>query len=88
MFSKLVSQGARKDEANEAFGYRYDDEIKTLVNNTGNILSYEVNGTNAPGFKNRTTLGFKPLCGLFFQPKYLALKYMGNLVPPCTNSPS
>ena len=30
MFSKLMSQGARKDEANEGFGYRYDDEVKTF----------------------------------------------------------
>ena len=32
MFSKMMSQGARKDEANEGFGYRDDDEIKTLKN--------------------------------------------------------
>ena len=35
MFSKMMSQGARIDEANEGFGYRYDDEVKTLVNNVG-----------------------------------------------------
>ena len=78
-FSKLMSQGARKDEANEGFGYRYDDEVKTLVNNTGNILNYEINGTNCPGFKKQKTVGFKPLAGLFNQFKYLPLKYMGNL---------
>ena len=33
MFSILMSQGARRDEANEGFGYRYDDELLTLVNN-------------------------------------------------------
>ena len=79
MFSKLMSQGARKDEANEGFGYRYDDEVKTLVNNAGNILSYEVNATNCPGFKNQMTVAFKPLAGIFSQFKYLPLKYMGNL---------
>ena len=79
MFSKLMSQGARKDEANEGFGYRYDDEVKTLFNNAGAVLSYEVNGTSCPGFKNQMTVGFKPLCGLFSQFKYLPLKYMGNL---------
>ena len=80
MFSKLMSQGARKDEANEGFGYRYDDEVKTLVNNAGAILTYEVNGTNCPGFKNQMTVGFKPLAGLFTSNfKYLPLKYMGNL---------
>ena len=30
MFSKMMSAGARKDEANESFGYRYDDEVRTL----------------------------------------------------------
>ena len=79
MFSKLMSQGARKDEANEGFGYRYDDEVKTLVNNVGADLQYEVNAVNCPGFKNQMTVGFKPLCGLFSQFKYLPLKYMGNL---------
>ena len=80
MFSKLMSQGARKDEANEGFGYRYDDEIKTLVNNAGAVLTYEVNGTNCPGFKNQMTVGFKPVAGLFTSNfKYLPLKYMGNL---------
>ena len=79
MFSKLMSQGARKDEANEGFGYRYDDEVKTLVNNTGSDLTYEVNSVNCPGFKNQMTVCFKPLCGLFSQFKYLPLKYMGNL---------
>ena len=79
MFSKLMSQGARKDEANEGFGYRYDDEVKTLVNNVGAQLDYEVNSHNCKGFKNQVTVGFKPLCGLFSQFKYLPLKYMGNL---------
>ena len=79
MFSKLMSQGARKDEANEGFGYRYDDEVKTSVNNAGTALDYEVNSTNCKGFKNQMTVGFKPLCGLFSQFKYLPLKYMGNL---------
>ena len=79
MFSKLMSQGARKDEANEGFGYRYDDEVKTLVNNVGADLQYEVNAVNCPGFKNQMTVGLKPLCGLFSQFKYLPLKYMGNL---------
>ena len=80
MFSKLMSQGARRDEANEGFGYRYDDELLTLVNNAGNTaLTYEVNSANCQGFYNEMTVGFKPLCGLFSQFKYLPLKYMGNL---------
>ena len=80
MFSKLMSQGARRDEANEGFGYRYDDELLTLVNNSGNTaLTYEVNANNCQGFYNEMTVGFKPLCGLFSQFKYLPLKYMGNL---------
>ena len=32
MCSKLMSQGARRDESNEGFGYRYDDELLTLAN--------------------------------------------------------
>ena len=80
MFSKLMSQGARKDEANEGFGYRYDDEVKTLVNNVGTQLDYEVNANNCKGFKNQMTVGFKPLAGLFTSNfKYLPLKYLGNL---------
>ena len=80
MFSKLMSQGARRDEANEGFGYRYDDEFLTLVNNAGNTaLTYEVNANNCQGFYDEMTVGFKPLCGLFSQFKYLPLKYMGNL---------
>ena len=80
MFSKLMSQGARRDEANEGFGYRYDDELLTLVANAGNTaLTYEVNAANCQGFYNEMTGGFKPLCGLFRQFKYLPLKYMGNL---------
>ena len=80
MFSKLMSQGARRDEANEGFGYRYDDELLTLVNNAGNTaLTYEVNANNGQGFYDEMTVGFKPLCGLFSQFKYLPLKYIGNL---------
>ena len=80
MFSKLMSQGARRDEANEGFGYRYDDELLTLVNNAGNTaLTYEVNANNCQGFYNEMTVGFKPLCGLFSHFNYLPLKYMGNL---------
>ena len=80
MFSKLMSQGARRDEANEGFGYRYDDELLTLVNNSGNTaLTYEVNANNCQGFYSEMTVGFKPLCGLFSQFKYLPLNYMGNL---------
>ena len=80
MFSKLMSQGARRDEANEGFGYRYDDELLTLVNNSGSTaLTYEVNANNCQGFYSEMTVGFKPLCGLFSQFKYLPLKYMGNL---------
>ena len=79
MFSKMMSQGARKDEANEGFGQRYDDEVKTLVNKVGTELSHEVNGFALQGFRDTMTVGFKPLCGLFSQFKYLPLKYMGNL---------
>ena len=80
MFSKMMSQGARRDEANEGFGYRYDDELLTLVNKDGETaLTYEVNASNCQGFYNEMTVGFKPLCGLFSQFKYLPLKYMGNL---------
>ena len=80
MFSKLMSQGARRDEANEGFGYRYDDELLTLVNNSGSTaLTYEVNSENCQGFYNEMSVGFKPLRGLFSQFKYLPLKYMGNL---------
>ena len=50
MFSKLRSQGARRDEANEGFGYRYDDELLTLVNKAGTALTYEVNANNCQGF--------------------------------------
>ena len=79
MFSKLMSQGARRDEANEGFGYRYDDELLTLVNKGGTALTYEVNSANCLGCYNEMTVGFKPLCGLFSQFKYLPLEYMGNL---------
>ena len=59
---------------------RYDDELLTLVNNAGNAaLTYEVNAANCQGFYNEMTVGFKPLCGLFSQFKYLPLNYMGNL---------
>ena len=80
MFSKLMSQGARKDEANEGFGYRYDDEIKTLKKQVGSEnLIYDVDAVAIPGFKNEMTVCFKPLAGIFSQFKYLPLKYMGNL---------
>ena len=79
MFSKLMSQGARRDEANEDFGYRYDDELLTLVNKGGTALTYDVNSANCPGFYNEMTCCFKTLSGLFSQFKYLPLKYMGNL---------
>ena len=79
MFSKMMSQGARKDEANESFGYRYDDEVKSLNNEVGTRLDYDVNSTTCPGFKEQMTVGFLPLAGLFSQFKYLPLKYMGNL---------
>ena len=74
MFSKQMSQGARRDEANEGFGYRYDDELLTLINDAGNTaLTYEVNAANCQGFYNEMTVGLKPLCGLFSQFKYLPL---------------
>ena len=79
VFSKMMSQGARKDEANESFGYRYDDEVKSLNNEVGIRLDYDVSSTTCPGFKEQMTVGFKPLAGLFSQKKYLPLKYMGNL---------
>ena len=79
MFSKMMSEGARKDEANEGFGYRFDDQIKTLVNDNNTRLKHEVNGLTCPGFRSSMTVGFKPLAGLFSQFKYLPLKYMGNL---------
>ena len=79
MFSKMMSQGARRDEANEGFGYRYDDELLTLVTKGGSALIYEVNSANCPGFYNEMTCCFKPLAGIFSQYKYLPLKYMGNL---------
>ena len=47
MFSTMMSQGAGRDEANEGFGYRYDDELLTLVKSDGNTaLTYEVNASN------------------------------------------
>ena len=79
MFSKMMSQGARKDEANESFGYRYDDEVKSFNNQVGTRLDYDVNSTTCPGFKGEMIVGFKPLVGLFSQFKLLPLKYMGNL---------
>ena len=51
MSSNMMSQGALKDEANEGFGYRYDDELKTLDNNVGFELIPEVNGVNCLGFE-------------------------------------
>ena len=75
-----MSQGARRDEANEGFACRYDDERLTLLNNAGNTaLTYEVNAANCQGFYNEMTVGFKPLCGLFSQFKYLPLSYLENL---------
>ena len=71
MFSKMMPQGARKYEANEGVGYRYDDEIKTLVNDNATRLQYEVNGLTCQGFRDKMTVGFKPICGLFSQFKYL-----------------
>ena len=79
MFSKMMSQGARKDEANESCGYGYDDEAKSLNNEVGTRLDYGVSSTTCPGFKGQMTVGFKPLAELFSQFKYLPLKYMGNL---------
>ena len=80
MFSKMMSRGTRKDEANEGFGYRYDDEIKTLKKQVGSKnLVYDVDAVAVPGFKNLMTVCFKPLAGIFSQFKYLPLKYMGNL---------
>ena len=58
MFSKPMSQGARRDEANEGVGYRYDDEFLILVNKGGTALTYEVNSANCRGFYNEMTLLF------------------------------
>ena len=33
-------------------------KLKTLVNNVGADLQYEVNAVNCPGFKNQMTVGF------------------------------
>ena len=63
----------------KVFGYRYDDEVKTLVNNVGADLQYEVNAVNCQGFKNQMTVGFKTTMWSFLSIKYLPLKYMGNL---------
>ena len=75
-----MSSGARRDEANEGFGYRYDDELLTLVNSAGNTaLTYEVNAANCQEFYDEKTVAFRPLSGLFSQLKYLPLEYIGNL---------
>ena len=78
-FPKLMSSGARRDEANEGFGSRYDDELLTVLHKDGTALPYEVSCARCLGFYNEMTVGLKPLCGLFSQFKYLPLKYMGNL---------
>ena len=70
MFSKMMSQGARKDEVNKSFGYRYDDEVKSLNNEIGTRLDYDVHSTTCPGFRDEMTVGFKPLAGLFSQFKH------------------
>ena len=80
VFSKMMGEGARRDDANEGFGYRFDDEKLTLVSKANDTaLTYEVNFANCQGFLSCMKVGFKPLCGLFSQFKYLPLKYMGNL---------
>ena len=72
MFAKLRSQGARRDAANEGFGYRCDDELLALANNAGHTaLTYEVHATRCQGCYSEMTVGFKPLCGSFSQFKYL-----------------
>ena len=38
-------------------------------------LSTKYDAVNIKGFKNEMTVGFKPLCGLFSQFKYIPLKY-------------
>ena len=45
----------------------------------GQNLSPEINGVNCLGFKDKMTIGFKPLCGLFSQFKHFPLQYMGSL---------
>ena len=89
MFSNLMSQGARRDEANEGFGYRYDDELLTLANKGGTALTYEVNSAHCSGVYNEMTCCFKLLSGIFSQWKYFPLKYRGNLtieLEPVTNA--
>ena len=78
MFSKMMSQGARKDEANESFGNRDDDEIESLDNEVGTHVDYDVTSTMCPGFKEQMTVGFRPRDGPFSQLKYPLLKYMAN----------
>ena len=50
------------------------DGLSALTSGDG-ITTTRYNAKNIKGFNNKMTVGFKPLCGLFSQFKYIPLKY-------------
>ena len=72
MFEMLTSVHNRDNEDAENWGYR-SDTVAPNANHSAATLP----GIAGGGAKQ--TVGFKLLSGLFNQPKYLPLKYMGNV---------
>ncbi len=62
MFSILQSEGSRKNEQCEGFGYNAS-------------IDYLSTNDDLPGFATHQTVMFKPLSGFFSQMKFLPLKY-------------
>lgn len=71
MFQIMTSSHNRENDDIEGFGYR-SDTVAPNANHTVDTL---------PGIPSggKQTVGFKLLSGLLNQPKFLPLKYMGNL---------
>ncbi len=73
MFHALTSNASRENDDIEGFGARYDSVED--VHRLGVVATYTeftLPGINPGG---RQTVSFKPLSGLFSQPKYLPIRY-------------
>lgn len=71
MFQIMTSSHNRENDDIEGFGYR-SDTVAPNANHTVDTLPGIPSGS-------KQTVGFKLLSGLLNQPKFLPLKYMGNL---------
>ena len=75
LFKSLQNENVRDNDDIQGFGNRWDSS--TVLNATEGAQDDLLPQISAGKSK---VVNFRPFCGLFFQSKFLPLKYMGNLI--------